>query len=129
MSVLIKTVNHKKYAYLAYRAGDKVVHQYLCPMSKSSVIEKIKSLKKESRVPVNYYSFFWDTDPEKIDLKANKRYVIERILELGGLDAFEWLQRIYPTQRILETCESSRRLTAKSKLFWEIWMGTDSKYA
>src|SRR3990170_3080453 len=48
----------------------------------------------------------------------NARYVIERILELGGLDALQWLQRNYPTRRIVETLEISRKITPKSRNFF-----------
>ena len=51
----------------------------------------------------------------------NARYVIERVLELGGLDALQWLQRNYPTRRIVETLEISRKITTKFRNFWTIW--------
>ena len=96
MSILTKTIGKKKYAYLAYRSGKKVVHKYLGPVSNPDVVSKIEELRSEKKIPKKLTAFFWDTNPEKIDLKANSRYVIERIMESGNMDAFEWIQRIYP---------------------------------
>lgn len=124
MSVIIKD---KKYAYLAYRSGSKVVHKYLGPISKPEVAQKIKELKKEKSVPEEFYYLFWDTNPKKIDLKKNSRYVIEKVLEMGSFDALQWVQRIYPTNLIIETLEVSRKITTKSKNFWTIWF--DKEYA
>ena len=123
MSVVIKTVGSKRYAYMAYRSGKKVVQKYLGPVSDPRIAERIKGIESEKNVPERFYSLFWDTDPSKIDLKRNARYVIERILEMGRLDAVEWLQRIYPTRLIIETCEVSRKISERSRNFWRIWFG------
>jgi len=118
MSVIIKK---DKYAYLAYRNGKKVIHKYLGLLSNPDVVRKIEELEKDRSVPENFHYLFWDTDPKRIDLKINARYVIERVLELGGLDALRWLQRNYPTRHIIETLEISRKITPKSRNFWTIW--------
>lgn len=123
MSVVIKTVGNKRYAYMAYRSGKKVVQKYLGPVSDPRIAERLKGLESEKKVPERFYGLFWDTDPSKIDFKRNARYVIERILEMGRLDAVEWLQRIYPTRLIIETCEASRKISERSRNFWRIWFG------
>jgi hypothetical protein len=71
---------------------------------------------------------FWDVDPLTIDVKQHRRYIIERVLEMGELDALLWLQRLYPTSVIIETLESSRKISAKSRNFWEIWFGVRHAY-
>lgn len=118
MSIIIK---NDKYAYLAYRSGKKVVQKYLGLVSNPDVARKIEELDRERTVPGEFYCLFWDTDPKSIDLKKNARYIIERVLEIGGLDALQWVQRLYPTRRIVETLEISRKITPKSKNFWTIW--------
>lgn len=118
MSIIIK---NDKYAYLAYRSGKKVVQKYLGVLSNPEVARKIKELERERNVPEELYYLFWDTDPKNIDLKKNARYVIEKVLELGGLDAIRWVQRLYPTRLIIETLEASRKITPKSRNFWTIW--------
>lgn len=118
MSIVIKD---KKYAYLACRRGKRVIHKYLGLLSNPDVAQKIKEFGGEKCVPGKYHYLFWDTDPNKIDLKKNARYIIERVLEAGGLDAIQWVQRLYPTKLIIETLEVSRKISPKSKNFWEIW--------
>ncbi|WKZ32816.1 MAG: hypothetical protein QY316_13055 [Thermodesulfobacteriota bacterium] len=76
---------------------------------------------KETAVPSEFYSLFWDVDPEKIDLEKNARYVIERVLELGDLKALKWIQMLYPTGLIVEILKTSRKISPKSKNFWTIW--------
>lgn len=122
MSIIIK---NDKYAYLAYRSGKRVVHKYLGLLSDPEVAKKIKEIERERNVPLEFRYLFWDTDPESIDLKKNVRYIIERILEIGGLDALQWVQRLYPTKRIVETLEISRKITPKSRNFWMIWFKKD----
>ncbi|MBI5810440.1 MAG: hypothetical protein HZB21_04540 [Deltaproteobacteria bacterium] len=118
MSIIIK---NDKYAYLAYRSGKKVVQKYLGLITNPEVAHKVEELERERAVPEEFYYLFWDTDPRGIDLKKNARYVIERVLELGGLDAIRWVQRFYPTRLIIETIEASRKITTKSRNFWTIW--------
>jgi hypothetical protein len=122
MSIVIK---NDKYAYHAYRSGKKVVHQYLGLISNQNVAEKIKELKREKNVPEDFRYLFWDAALESIDLKKNARYIIERVLEMGGLDALQWIQRLYPTWLIIETLEISRKITPRSRNFWTIWLKRD----
>lgn len=118
MSIIIK---NDKYVYLAYRSGKKVIQKYLGLISNPDVARKIEDIERERIVPEEFYYLFWDADPKGIDLKKNARYIIERVLEIGGLDALQWIQRLYPTRRIVETLEISRKITPKSKNFWTIW--------
>ncbi|MBI3606136.1 MAG: hypothetical protein HY202_08950 [Nitrospirae bacterium] len=123
MSIVIK---NDRYAYHAYRSGKKVVHQYLGLISNPDLAEKIKELKREKNVPEDFRYLFWDAAPESIDLKKNARYIIERVLEMGGLDALQWIQRLYTTRLIIETLEISRKITPRSKNFWTIWLKRDN---
>lgn len=121
MSVVLKTINGKEYAYLAFRSGRKVVQRYIGPMSSAATKSRLGSIASQKVVPQKYSWLFWDTEPAKIDLKVNGRYVIERVLETGGFEEFSWIQRVYPTRLIIETCEISRKISHKSKNFWRIW--------
>ena len=118
MSIVIK---NKKYVYLAYRSGKRVVHKYLGLISDPDVARKIRELGKEKYVPQRFHYLFWDTDPEKIDTKKHSRYIIERVLESGDLDSLLWIQMVYPTRLIIETLEISRKISPRSKNFWRIW--------
>jgi hypothetical protein len=71
-------------------------------------------------------SLFWDADPSSLQLRRHSRYIIERILLLGGLDVLDWMQRVYTVRRILEVARTSRILDEKSRSFWLLWFGGDS---
>ncbi len=128
MGIVIKTIGNKKYAYVAYRRREKVIHKYLGSISDPEVAKKIEKLEAEKRIPEQYHALFWDTDPLKIDIKKNARYIIERVLETGDLDDILWIQRLYPTRLIIETCEVSRKLSPKSRNFWRIWFQVGYAY-
>jgi hypothetical protein len=64
--------------------------------------------------------FFWETELSQINIDTNKPYIIERILELGDLSAVLWLFSNYPTNEIIEILEKSRRVSAKSRNFWQL---------
>ena len=123
MSIAIKTIGNKKYAYHAYRSGNKIVQRYLGSVSDKNVSAKIEKLETEKRLPRQFYPLFWDTAPERINIRKNARYIVERVLELGNLEAFRWIQKLYPTKFIEETLGTSRKVSEKSKIFWKIWNG------
>ncbi len=123
MSIIIKKINNKQYAYESYRKGKKIIHKYIGPLSDSNVVSAIDTRKQRNKVPERFYSYFWDTDPKKLNLKNNSNYIIERGLELGSLDIIEWLQKIYPSYKIIDCSLHSKRISQKSKNFWDTWFG------
>lgn len=123
MSILIKKIGKKEYAYQAYRTGDKVIHKYLGPVSNEGVARKIADMKAAETIPEEYRSLFWDTDLKNIHIKRNAKYIIERVLELGDFSALEWVQKIYPGQKIIEVIGTSRKISHKSRNFWRVWFG------
>lgn len=124
MSIVLKTIGKKKYAYTAYRVGRKVIHKYLGPASDENIASEIERRRSEKRLPEKLRRLFWDVDADKVNLSANARYIIERILENGDMDAYEWMQRVYPARLIIDVCETSRKISPKAKNFWKIWYGT-----
>ncbi len=64
--------------------------------------------------------YFWDTDISKLDLAEHKTYIIERILDIGDDDAVRWLKQFYPKEDILAVALHSKRLSPKSKNFWQL---------
>jgi len=123
MSIVTKKIGKRKYAYLAVREGKKVVHKYLGPIDSSAVEKKIADLREANRVPDRFRVLFWDTDLGNVSLKRNARYIIERILEFGSLEAVYWLQKVYTTRTILDALHESVVVSEKSRNFWDIWFG------
>ena len=123
MSIVVKKIGKREYAYLAYRSGKRVVHKYIGPASDPGVATRMARIEEEKNIPDRFQSLFWDVDPRTIDVKQHARYIIERVLEMGGLDALYWIQRLFPTKLIMETCEVSRKISPRTRNFWEIWFG------
>jgi len=70
------------------------------------------------------HSFFWDADPSQLDIRKNKSYIIERLLELGDERAVQWLFSTYSLKEIRRVLDNSRSLSPKSRQFWEIMLET-----
>lgn len=122
MSIVTKKIGKREYAYLVSREGEKVVHRYLGAADGSKVAQLAK-IKAETRsVPERFAVLFWDTALQNVNLNSHARYIIEKVLEFGDLDAFAWLQDVYPGWRIKETMLLSRNLSDKSRNFWQIWL-------
>lgn len=71
-------------------------------------------------IPDFLQPFFWETEFSQINIDKNKQYLIERTLELGDLSAVSWLFSNYPTNEIKEALEKSRKISAKSRNFWQL---------
>lgn len=68
-------------------------------------------------------NLFWDTDPKSIDVKAHKRFVLERILSRGDFDDFAWAKTTYTLDDFKEVVMESRSLDVRSRNFWQHYFG------
>ncbi|WP_211205259.1 DUF6922 domain-containing protein [Pseudothermotoga thermarum] len=59
---------------------------------------------------------FWDTDFESLNHQKHKRYIIERILELGDEKAYRWMFKTYKSEEIIEAVKKSRNISRKTAL-------------
>ncbi len=123
MNIVRKKIRGHEYVYLSSREGLRVVHKYLGRTDSPAVARIIAEKILTSGVPEDLSSLFWDTNRRQIHLRRHARYVIERVLELGRLDAVSWLQRVYPVQTIIDVLTVSKVITAKSGNFWKLWFG------
>ena len=69
-------------------------------------------------LPDNIKRFFWDINGANFDLANNRRFVVERLLELGDDFASNWLFANYSKTEITDILKCSTRLSAKSANFW-----------
>lgn len=63
-------------------------------------------------------ALFWDTDPEKLDIKKHSKYIIERIMDFGNDEEVRWMRKQYPKELIAEVCKTSKVLQPNSKTLW-----------
>jgi len=126
MSISIKKIGGRRYAYTAYRKDKKVIQRYLGPLHDPDVLAQMAEIQRVKSVPLRLFKFFWDVDPRTLNVRRHSRFIIERILDVGDLNAFWWAQKQYPTALLIEVSLTSRRLSERSKQFWKIWF--EGKY-
>ena len=63
-------------------------------------------------------SLFWDTNTEKIDLKKNSRYIIERVVDLGRDKEVRWLWNTYNKRLLRKVVAKSKSLRPRTKILW-----------
>ncbi|MBI4180216.1 hypothetical protein HY522_12415 [bacterium] len=122
MSILIRRIGKREYAYRVVREGRRVRHVYLGRAGDPAVAAQISAFRETAAVPERFSRFFWDTDSRKIDLRRHRKYVIERILELGNYSAFLWICRVYPGHLIRRVNDESRAISPISRNFWRVWL-------
>ena len=63
-------------------------------------------------------SLFWDTDPKKIDLQKNAKYVIERVMDFGRDEEVRWIWNLYDKSLLREVVDDSRSLRPETRNLW-----------
>jgi len=65
-------------------------------------------------------SLFWDTDPKKLDINKNSKYIIERIMDFGNDDDVRWMRKQYPKSMLYQTVRTSKVLQPNSRTLWTL---------
>jgi hypothetical protein len=73
-------------------------------------------------LPESLRGIFWDTDFESLDPEKHDIFVIERLLEKTTVEGFRWLLRNYSPELLQEVVSSSRRLKARDRNFWRLYL-------
>jgi hypothetical protein len=60
-------------------------------------------------------SLLWDTDMDKIDLRKNKRAIIERILVYGRTEHVQWMLNKYEEKDLIDIIKKSKNLDKKTR--------------
>ncbi len=64
---------------------------------------------------------FWDTDLQAIDPTLHKDFVIERLLQYGGLEGVRWMLECWGTDAIKKVVQKSRSLSRMTATFWSVY--------
>ena len=62
-------------------------------------------------------TLFWDVDPEKLDYRKDKQFIIERVFVRGGMKAVVEIFKTYTINEIVEAVKNSRNLDAVTHNF------------
>jgi len=65
-------------------------------------------------------SLFWDTNPDKIDVKKNAQYIIERVADFGNDDEVRWTMDFYDKKFLRKIIIKSRCLRPRTKTLWTL---------
>ncbi len=65
-------------------------------------------------------ALFWDTNPNKIDVKKNAQYIIERVLDFGNDKEVKWLYHFYDKSLLKKVVVKSRSLRPRTKNLWTL---------
>lgn len=74
-------------------------------------------------LPSASYKYFWDVKPDQIDLNVSRKFVIERLLEMGDMKELLWLQDQYSKDDLIDTVKTSRRISQKTGNFFALVFG------
>lgn len=73
---------------------------------------------KTKKLPKRFYRFFWDIKPDKLDAAKYSEYVIERLLNLGDLEAVKWTWDNFGRKKIIAVVKTGRQITPKTANFF-----------
>ncbi|OIN88461.1 hypothetical protein COW80_04380 [Candidatus Beckwithbacteria bacterium CG22_combo_CG10-13_8_21_14_all_01_47_9] len=69
-------------------------------------------------IPKHLHKYFWDLNPAKLDAAKYPEYVIERLLNLGDLEAVRWTWDTFGRQKITDVVKTGRQITPKTATFF-----------
>jgi len=76
--------------------------------------------------PLTKKTLFWDTDINNLDIIKHKRHIIERILQFGDMDDYNWMRETYSKDEIKNVILEERSpLNSRSINFWCRGFGID----
>lgn len=73
-----------------------------------------------NKLPKSLHRYFWDIDPNKLNLQRYRFYVIRRILEYGNIQALAWLFKHYRKQSLKKAIDG-RDLSNRARTFWSCY--------
>ncbi len=80
--------------------------------------------RQEMPLPSEIALLFWDVEPETVDLRAHRDYVLERVMSRGGWAAMRWLRATYPADvRADFLRRKGHRLPARERAYWSLVSG------
>lgn len=66
--------------------------------------------------------YFWDTDFRALNIKNQKKYILERVLELGDEKAAKWMLKNFSKKDILAALKNKRNISERSRIFWKLFL-------
>jgi len=74
------------------------------------------------KLPKNLWPYFWDVDPQTVNIKKKAIFVIGRLLDKGDTEAVSWVLRSFPIPVIKKVFSTIRDMNPKTGNFWQIYL-------
>ena len=58
--------------------------------------------KEFQKMLADMHPFFWDADITQLDMKENSAYIISRLLNMGGMPGYLWVQYLFTRDEIVQ---------------------------
>lgn len=72
-------------------------------------------------------ALFWDVEFSTIDIRAHRRFIIERVVSRGNLKDWQLLKKMYGKKTISEEVVQMRSLDRKTVNFLSVYFGIARK--
>lgn len=81
--------------------------------------------KPPRRVPAQFASLFWDCNLATLDVDLHREQILERVLELGGLEEVRWSLDTYGDDEFIAYLRGygRERLSKDALSFWYCYYG------
>lgn len=83
----------------------------------------MSALPLPDKLPVFLYPLFWDVDPSKVNPQKSPKYVANRLLDIGDVEAARWALRVFSKKILTETLKTIRGFSLKSARYWAMYLG------
>lgn len=74
------------------------------------------------KLPASFKKYFWDVRFKGLDPQQHQRYIADRILEYGNIEAAQWLLAHFQKDVLKDTLQQSRTISPKSAYFWATFL-------
>jgi hypothetical protein len=78
--------------------------------------------KQRVIIPEDFKRYFWDVAFEELSWEKNQRFIVERLLNYGGLKEIKWLLSYAGNQFIKSVVKNSRNLNPKTMNYWNVML-------
>lgn len=72
----------------------------------------------KKKIPLEFKKYFWDVDFEKLDPDKKPYFIIQRMLDMGDVEAVRWISKNFDSKEIKYTLTNLRGYSLKSASFW-----------
>lgn len=80
----------------------------------------MRQAMSEVIIPGKFRKYFWEVDFDKLDFKQQRNYILERMLDYGTFDSFNWIFRTFSDAEVKSLLDKKGKysLSRNSFLFW-----------